>query len=411
MDNTKPKVAAYARVSSAFESQENSFENQVMIYTERITGNPNYVFAGVYADKATTGTTDDRPEFQRLMRDCKSGLIDIILVKSISRFARNVLITVETVRMLTEMNVTIIFEKENIDTSKPYSEMLLTILAAFAQEESRNISERVKKGLQMRAKNGEVRWKPIYGYTRIGDEEYVIVPKEAEIVRAVYHEYEHGKTISDVARIMEQRGIPMQRSTIRDMLANVKYAGDIITGKRYVGNHLKHNVLINHVEVEQSYIENHHEGIIDKKTFNRVQHIRKLRSKNNGIPQYPFGEMLKCPFCGKPLIRDRLSHSAIENIMICKNAPECGSFAVKESVITQAIMNVYNREKMPDDKIDSVEYWWLDDFIDNINFDKNGQAINICWKSKKKSSATLDCKKYTMEYVLKEAKKQAQESE
>ena len=127
----KQRVCAYARVSSALDGQENSFDNQVRIYTERITNN----------DKFMSGTTDKRPEYQRLMADCEAGKIDIVLVKSISRFARNVLITVESVRKLKSLGVTIIFEKENIDTSQAYSEMLLTILAAFSQEESRNISD------------------------------------------------------------------------------------------------------------------------------------------------------------------------------------------------------------------------------------------------------------------------------
>ena len=154
----KKKVCAYARVSTEFEQQMGSYENQIDIYTEKITSNPEWEFVGVYADPGLSGTTDDRPEFQRMLRDAERHKIDIILVKSISRFARNTLLTVRTIRYLQSLGVAVIFEKENIDTSKPYSEMMLSILSAFAQEESRNISERVKKALRMKIANGDLPW-------------------------------------------------------------------------------------------------------------------------------------------------------------------------------------------------------------------------------------------------------------
>ena len=152
----KKRVVAYCRVSTDYEGQLESNDHQVELAREKIMKNPDWEFAGVYADPAYTGTNDERPEFQRMMRDARKYRFDIILVKSISRLARNTVLVIETIKELKSLGISVLFEKENIDTGAPYSEMLLTVMSAFAQEESRNISERVKKGLRMRAQNGEI---------------------------------------------------------------------------------------------------------------------------------------------------------------------------------------------------------------------------------------------------------------
>ena len=196
----RKRTAFYARVSTDSLMQENSYENQVEIYTTLIRSNPDWIFAGGYTDKAISGTSDDRPGFRRLMEDCEAGRIDLILVKSISRWARNTLVTVQTIRKLTDLGVAVIFQKENIDTSRPYSRMLMTILAAFAEEESYQTSLRVRKGLEMRAENGHVRWIRTFGYRKGPDGTYLIEPDEADIIRRIFHAYEHGDSIAQIVQ-------------------------------------------------------------------------------------------------------------------------------------------------------------------------------------------------------------------
>ena len=182
------RVAAYCRVSTDYDTQMGSYDNQVEMYMNKIANNPDWQLVDIYADPAVSGTTDKRPNFQRMLRDADNKAFDLLLVKSISRFARNTLITIETIRHFQSLGIGCFFEQENIDTSSPYSEMMLTILSAFAQEESRNISERVKKGIRMNQARGNVPWIPIYGYTRIDDTPYIIVENEAEVIRRIFDE-------------------------------------------------------------------------------------------------------------------------------------------------------------------------------------------------------------------------------
>ena len=398
----KPRVCAYARVSSALDGQENSFDNQVRIYTERITNNPAWEFAGIYADKFMSGTTDKRPEYQRLMADCEAGKIDIVLVKSISRFARNVLITVESVRKLKSLGVTIIFEKENIDTSQAYSEMLLTILAAFSQEESRNISDRVRKGLYMRAMNGDIRWKPLYGYTKIGEDEYIIVDEEADVVRWIFNKFLESRTIEEVmTSLYEEKGISIPKPTISDMLKNVKYAGDVVTVKRYVINHLTHSVTINRGEHEQVLIEDHHEAIVDRELFQRVQEKRQRRFMGAKFIQYPFGSLPKCPYCGEVLHRRRCLYRDLNGVWIC-NDENCGKFAVLSKDLEQAAVNAYNASNQNVGEITQAEKWWVDRLVESLTIEtcETGTYLTVKWKNGESNKVEIPIDKETPEYIL-----------
>ena len=353
----KPRVCAYARVSSALDGQENSFDNQVRIYTERITSNPDWEFAGIYADKFMSGTTDKRPEFQRLM---------------------------------------------NIDTDQAYSEMLLTILAAFSQEESRNISDRVRKGLYMRAMNGEIRWKPLYGYTKIGEDEYIIVDEEAEVVRWIFNKFMECRTIGELREALyEEKGITMATPTIGDMLKNVKYAGDVITVKRYVVNHLTHAVTVNRGEHEQILIEDHHEAIVDKELFQRVQEKRLSRFKGAKFVQYPFGSLPRCPYCGEVLHRRRCLYRDLNGVWICDDE-NCGKFAVLSKDLEQAAVDVYNASNQNVGEITQAEKWWVDQLIDSFLIEREEEKIylTVKWKNGESTRVEIPIDKETPEYIL-----------
>lgn len=315
----KLRVAAYCRVSTDSDEQENSFETQVEVYENKIRGNSAWVYAGVYADEGISGTrASKRPGFQKMIRDAEDGKIDRILTKSISRFARNTLDCIGYVRHLKEVGTTILFEKENIDTGSAYSEMLLTVLAAFAQEESRSISANITWGVRKRFENGQERWAKMFGYRKDFDtgETYIIVEEEAEVVRLIFELYEKGMTTTATGKELEKREIPTpsggnvwNAALVRSILVNEKYCGDLILQKYVTTDHLTHTFVKNDGEdAPMYYIKDHHKAIVSREQFNRVQKILDCRNKKvNGYDTYPLGDKLRCPYCGKPMIQRKIN--------------------------------------------------------------------------------------------------------
>ena len=381
-EEKKLRVVAYARVSTGYAEQISSYENQVEMFMERIKSTPEWDFAGVYADPAMTGTTDERPEFQRMLRDAERHKFDMILCKSISRFARNTIITIQTIRHLQSIGVAVIFEKENIDTSKPNSEMMLTVLSAFAQEESRNISERVKAGYRLRYLNGEALWSELYGYRKVGKVEYVIEEEEAAVVRRIFNAYDKGKSVRKIANELNADGIPSpMKSTwsanrIAAFLGNERYVGDVLTNKYYVKDHMSHKLLKNNGEVEQILLNNHHTPIIQRELFDRVQTIKELKSSSH----YPYEGFLICPHCGGKLVY-RPGVLGVKRSAWCCDIDE---FYVPTKKLERPVLEAY-REAGRNDclEMESVEYWWLDELVDSITFgmheDRDDQTVIVTW--------------------------------
>ena len=325
----KRRVAAYCRVSTDNESQKSSAKNQIMIYKEKIRQNPNWTLAGIYADPEYSGTNANRPQFKRLLRDVEKGKIDYIITKSLSRFARNTLLTIQTLRRFKELGVGVLFEKEGIDTATPYSEIILTIFAAFAQEESRNTSERVKKGLQMRARNGKVNWVRVYGY----DKDYVIREEEAAVIRRIFDEYTGGKYQKEIAEGLNADGIPSpfgsvwNPSRITEILRREKYCGDVVTNKTFTENHLTHKAVRNRGEVKQIHLKDHHTPIVTREQFEAAQKRRRVAiSKKH----------LFCPFCGEQLVGYRGKGWQ------CK----CGKFYIPTKKIREAMAAAGDEDKI-----------------------------------------------------------------
>lgn len=386
------RVCAYARVSTLCGEQLNSFENQVEIYTDKIKSNPEWEFAGVYADPAISGTTGDRPQFKKMMCDAKKHKFDLILVKSISRFARNTLLALQSIRELRQLGIRVIFEKEHIDTGNPESEMMLTIMSAFAQEESRNISERVKKGIQMRAANGDIPWAPMYGYKKEGEKAFVIVEKESEIVRRIYDMYEKNTRPARIAMQLNAEGIRMRsgkewnRQKVIAILKNERYAGNVLTNKTYTENHLTHKRITNRGEVEQLSLDNHHDAIIPQEQFARVQTIQRLKKER----QYPYSDMLICPYCRKSLnLAVGLPNTSLKS-WVCDEDRFYMPTNQLDAAVLQACSlflhgsgSTLGAEEM--EGITSVEYWWLDKLATNISFGfhetTSDQTVTVHWKS------------------------------
>ena len=304
------RVAAYVRVSNLKDAMLQSLSTQVSYYNDFIQHHPGWQFAGVYVDEGLTGTKDLRPEFQRLLADCRGGKIDMIITKSTTRFARNTVTMLETVRMLKEFDVDVFFEKENIHSMSGDGELMLTILASFAQEESRSVSENCKWRLQEKMKQGElVGLRGMYGYT-IGKNSVTIQPDQAEMVRRIFHAYVSGQSSVEIARGLVADGIPSllggawTAKRVREILRNEKYTGNALLQKTYVSDYLTKRKIVNHGKLPQYYVVQGHEAIIDQDTFNTVQRMLTDSSKRNQPTKpvnirYSFTGKIVCGNCGK----------------------------------------------------------------------------------------------------------------
>lgn len=335
----RKKVAAYARVSRESERLLHSLSAQVSYYSDFIQKNPGWEYAGVYVDEGITGTeTDGRDEFNRLLADCDAGKIDIVLTKSISRFARNTVDLLEAVRHLRELGIEVRFEKENISSLSDDGELLLTLLASFAQEESRSISENVKwairKGFEQGKQNGCTR---IYGYQWDG-QQYIIIPQEAEIIRLIFHNYDSGISVKETERQLEEMGVKslsgghFGNSQIRRILQNERYAGDMLLQKYFVEDHISHKEVTNYGELPQFYVADTHEAIIDKALFHRVQDEMKRR-REIGAAAYQrsdtscFTSKIICGKCGRSFHRKVMQNKIKENTHKWK----CYSKAIRQN--------------------------------------------------------------------------------
>lgn len=390
----KIRVAAYCRVSTQSEQQETSFEAQRRFYTERIQTNPTWQLAGIYADAGITGTNKNkRRDFMRLIADCEAGKIDYVITKSISRFARNTLDCIAEVRHLQSLGINIYFEENNLDTSLAYSEMLLTVLAAFAQEESRSLSENVKWSIRNGFKVGRDRWTRIFGYTKTAAGKYQVVEQEAAVVRRIFAAYEKGHSMSEIGKQLQLDGVltPCEKvkwdvALVGSILENEKYAGDVQLQKFYTSDHLSHRIVANKGEVAMPYLTNHHSAIISKKTFRRVGEIRAMNNTKKNPCQYPFGKLLICPHCGQPLFQRKLFVQHCGSGWSCEAGEKaCCGFVIRSCYVERAVLSAYNvRHKK---KMDSVEYWWLDERVQRITFGldaatkQSGNSLTVEWKN------------------------------
>lgn len=266
------RVAAYARVSTGKDAMLHSLAAQVSYYSDLIQRNPEYEYAGVYADEGLSGTKESRPEFQRMLKDCRDGKIDRILCKSISRFARNTVTLLSVVRELKALGVSVYFEEQNIDTMSGDGEFMLSILASFAQEESRSVSENCKWRVRKKFEQGIPTGFGMYGYT-VKNGSFTIVPEEAEVVRRIFRMYLDGMGSVRIMKALIADNIPAPEgglwnaSVIMMMLRNEKYAGDLLLQKFFTNNHIEKKQCFNRGELPQYFVAEDHEPIIDRETL------------------------------------------------------------------------------------------------------------------------------------------------
>jgi site-specific DNA recombinase len=305
---TLKRVAAYARVSSGKDAMLHSLSVQVSYYSNLIQKNPEWQYVGVYADEAMTGTKSDRPEFQRLLSDCRNGKIDMVITKSISRFARNTVTMLETVRELKSIGVDVYFEEQNIHSTSGDGELMITIMASFAQEESCSASENCKWRVREDFKNGIVPSITMLGYRRTPDGGLEIEPREAEIVHMIFNDFLSGMGQQAIANklnkldIPTRRGYLWRRESVGIILQNEKYTGDMLLQKTFNENHLTKRKMFNKGQLPMYLVQGSHEAIINKVTFETVQAEIKRRAEvytnKRTDNRYPFSGKITCGNCG-----------------------------------------------------------------------------------------------------------------
>lgn len=367
--DTKPKlrVAAYCRVSTDSDEQATSYEAQVEHYTEYIKRNPDWEFAGIYADDGISGTnTKNREEFNRLIKDCEAGTIDMVITKSISRFARNTLDCLKYIRRLKEKNIPVFFEKESINTMDAKGEVLITIMASLAQQESQSLSQNVKLGLQFRYQNGQVQinHNRFLGYTKDENGNLVIDPEQAEVVKRIYREYLNGYSMDKIASGLEADGIltgagkkKWWTSTINKILRNEKYMGDALLQKTYTTDFLNKTRVKNNGIVPQYYVEDDHEAIIPKDIYLQVQEElvrrRVVKTSANGKKRsyscnYCFSQIVICGECGKMFRRLHRNNRGVKFIVwrcisrLESTGVECHARTIHEKDLQEIVVIAFN---------------------------------------------------------------------
>ncbi len=319
------RVAAYCRVSTAQEEQQNSYQVQIAYYTDLINRKKEWTLAGIFADEGISGTqTKKRTEFNHMIRMCRNKKIDLVITKSISRFARNTVDCLEYVRQLKDLGIGVIFEKENINTLTMTSEFMIALYGSFAQAESESISKNVSWGKEKAYREGKVQFQHKYllGYKKGEDGKPEIVPEEAETVRLIYTLFLDGYSMSRIKKLLENKGILTSQgnkvwneSLIRSILKNEKYAGDALLQKTFTSDCITHKIVKNHGERPMYLVTDHHEPIIDRDTYNRVQQELARRSSKRKVSdktiteqgkyssKYALTELLICGKCGTPYRR------------------------------------------------------------------------------------------------------------
>jgi len=350
-DAEKPlRVAAYCRVSTDSDEQAGSYEAQIEHYTDKINNTAGWSMAGIYADDGISATTMlKREQFNKMIEDAHAGRIDMIITKSISRFARNTVDCLKTIRDLKDLHIPVLFEKENINTMESSGELLLTIMASLSQQESQSISQNVKMGIQYRFQQGKVRvnHSRFLGYTKDKDTgSLVIVEEEAKVVRRIYRDFLNGAGYAEIARALEADfiangagNLKWQPSNIKQILQNEKYVGDALLQKTVTTDFLSKKRVKNDGSVQQYYVEEDHPAIIPREVYDAVQEEIARRAGSRGAKHYLTGRVV-CAECGEQLVVMTWIYPYQHNVWRCSNRMRgggCRCRTVKDDEILSAV--------------------------------------------------------------------------
>ncbi len=400
------RVAAYARVSSDKDAAFHSLEAQTDYYQEYVRRYPNWQLVSIYSDNGISGTTLNRPEFQRMLEDCRNGKIDLIITKSISRFARNIVILLETIRELRRIGVDVYFEKEDMYISSPEVELLLTLLAMYAEEEARSASENQKWRIQKKFEKGEPWVGNMLGY-RLVNGNLVVVPEEAEIVRQIFADYLSGMGRCSIAKKLKMQGVvPANGNTwsdtsIRHILTNVTYTGNLTLQKTYHEDFRTKRKKINKGKKRMYFVENSHEAIIDQATYDKVQAEISLRAekskekiKKTDQTTHLFCGILKCDKCGRNYIyRQSSNKKSNVGFWSCPNFSTLGKTICPAKSIPEDILIAKSKEILSVPKINrEIIISCIEKIIvcenNNLRFIlKDGNIITMKWQHHSRSES------------------------
>ena len=400
--SSKQRVAAYCRVSTDSEEQLTSYTAQKAYYTQKIDENPDWELAGIFADRGITGTSlKKRTEFNRMIAACKRGRIDMILTKSLSRFARNTVDCLEVVRMLRANGIGVIFEKENINTLTESSEFLITLFSGFAQAESESISKNVLWGHQKSWEAGKVpfQYAKLLGYRKGPDGRPEIVPEEAKTVKRIYRRYLDGCSLSQISAELVAAGIPTASGVrgwsyqvVRNILTNEKYIGDVLMQKTYTTDCISKTVRKNQGDRPMFYVENNHPPIIPKGIFYQVREEmarraskRKVMQKSGKTEQgkysakYALSELLVCGECGTPYKRCTWARNGKKRIVwrcisrlefgtkYCHNSPTLDEKKIHRAIVSALNEHGAARHEAEDSAMELAEMAQCQDTDDSVS--------------------------------------------
>ena len=385
------RVAAYARVSSAKDAMRHSLSAQVSYYSDLIQRHPGWAYTGVYADEAKTGTKDSRENFVRLIDDCRAGRIDAIITKSISRFARNTVTLLETVRELKVLGIDVYFEEQNIHTLSADGELMLSILASYAQEESLSASENQKWRIRKNFEEGRPWNGTMLGY-RYRNGILVVEPDEAEIVRRIFREYLAGKGVEAIANGLNVDGIPTRygnhwcKASVSGILRNYAYTGNLLLQKTFRENYLTKRTLPNEGQLPQYHSEGSHEPIIRMEDFEAVQAEIERRAAKHAPPgkgyrnRYPFTGLIICGCCGKHY---RRKVTATGPVWICGTYNTIGKAACPSKQIPEGVLT----DLTADMDIDEITEIRAEDRNRLVFHFKNGEEAVKRWKDRSRAES------------------------
>jgi site-specific DNA recombinase len=424
-DLRKRRVCGYARVSTDSDEQFTSYEAQIDYYTQYITANSGWEFAGVYTDEGITGTsTKNREGFKKMIKDAIEGKIDLIVTKSISRFARNTVDTLVTIRQLKEKGVECFFEKENIYTFDSKGELLITIMSSLAQEESRSISENVTWGHRKSFSDGKVHvaYSTFLGFTKGENGRLKIVEEEAKTVRFIYRLFLDGQTPSGICKYLDDNKIATpgdkkkwHQTTVNSILMNEKYKGDALLQKTFTLDFLTGKSKKNEGEVQQYYVEKSHEAIIDPREWDMVQ-LEMKRRKQIGqaySAQSPFTNRLVCGDCGEyygPKVwnsNDKYRKVVWQCNHKFKNVHRCKTPALSEATIKDEFVKAYNKyaidkEQILTDLRSSLEWTFdtaaLQEQIDKVMIELEAVSLLVRKLIDENSAVTMSQIEYKKKY-------------
>ena len=404
----KLRVAAYARVSSSKDAMLHSLSAQVSYYNKYISSHDDWEFVGIYADEGISGTKEDRDEFQRMINDCRSGKIDLILTKAISRFARNTMTMLEIVRELKNLNVDVFFEEQNLHSISSDGEMVLTLLASVAQEEARSVSENQKWRIRKDFEKGLI-WggNSAYGY-RIINKKMVIIPEEAKLVKRIFQLYISGLGFQKISKLLNDEGIPAMRAkrwnkqSLQQIIANINYTGDLLLQKTYNENYLTKKTKINRGELDQFFVENDHEAIITRDEYYAALEIRRKRVEyfkldNFKVRTYPLTGFVRCGNCGKNYNHKRTRYTEKWSCVTYQNIgkAECDAKSVPDAELTRITLEVLNIKELDrdliEDKLECIEVFKDNKLLYHL---LDGKTVERTWNDiSRRDSWTEEMKK------------------